>query len=60
MNEKYIYNYVNRDEAKSLAEGLYNKTENNITSKLCSSYAWDTALKFIETKNPGWASIGRK
>ncbi len=44
------YNWVTRDEAKTLAEGI--KTANNYTgitaSKLCSSYAWDTALQFID------------
>lgn len=50
----YVYNYVTINQAKSLSEGLYNKEENNVISKLCSSYAWDTALKFIEIKNDGW------
>ncbi|HOV64872.1 MAG TPA: SUMF1/EgtB/PvdO family nonheme iron enzyme, partial [Spirochaetia bacterium] len=44
------YNFVTRDEAKTLAEGI--KSANNYTgitaSKLCSSYAWDTALTFID------------
>ena len=30
---------------------LYNKETNNVKSKLCSSYAWDSALKFIEVTN---------
>ncbi len=45
-----------KTEAKVLGENLYKKSENNVTSKLCSSYAWDTALKFIETKHSGWAT----
>jgi len=48
---KDVYNLVTRDQAKNLAEGVYEKSQNNVTSKLCSSYAWDTALKFIETQN---------
>lgn len=52
----YVYNFVTFDEAKSLSEELYSKEKNNVISKLCSSYAWDTALEFIETKNPGWAT----
>lgn len=52
----YAYNYVTQDQAKSLSEGLYNKAEDNVTSKLCSSYAWDTALEFIEMQNKGWAT----
>ena len=50
----YVYDYVTINEAKELAEGLYTKTENNVISKLCSSYAWDTVLKFIEINNPEW------
>lgn len=48
---KQTWNYITRDRAKTEASALYNKVNNNVTSKLCSSYAWDTALKFIETKN---------
>ena len=44
--DKDIYNYVTRDQAKGLAERVYEGK-----SKLCSSYGWDTALKFIETQN---------
>ncbi len=36
------YNWVTRDEAKNLAERIYTGK-----SRLCSSYAWDTALQFI-------------
>ena len=47
------YNYVTRDEAKSLAEGF--KTQQNysssVTTKLVSSYAWDTAIAFIQKTN---------
>jgi len=46
-----VWNYITRDRAKTEAERLYNKEENNIKSKLISSYGWDTALKFIETQN---------
>ena len=41
-----IYNYVKKSEALSLAEG-FAKDNKNLKSRLCSSYAWDTALKFI-------------
>ena len=41
-----VYNYVTQSEARSLAEGMYNNA--NYTSSLPSSYAWDTALKFLE------------
>ena len=46
-----VWNYITRDKAKSVSEGLYKKSNgDSVNSKLCSSYAWDTALKFIETK----------
>ena len=41
-----IYNWVTGTEAKNLAEGMY--TSSNYTSNLTSSYAWDTAIKFLE------------
>ncbi len=37
-----VYNYVSRDKAVTIAERMYTGK-----SKLCSSYAWDTALQFI-------------
>ena len=47
------YNYVTRTQAKSLAEGF--KTQQNysssVTTKLVSSYAWDTAIAFIQKTN---------
>ena len=42
---KQVWNYITRDKAKDLAEGLYTDTQNGVISKLCSGYAWDTALK---------------
>lgn len=41
-----IYNWVNQGEAKNLAQSMYSSS--NYTSNLTSSYAWDTALKFLE------------
>ena len=51
QKEKQAWNYITRDRAQLEASGLYNVENNNVVSKLCSSYAWDTALKFIES-NP--------
>lgn len=48
---KLVYNYVTKDQAKGLSEFLYKKSKDHITSKLCSSYAWDTALNFISKNN---------
>jgi len=41
-SELNVYNYITRNEAKTIAERMYIGK-----SKLCSSYAWDTALQFI-------------
>ncbi len=53
---KQVWNYITRDRAKDVAEGLYTDAENGVVSKLCSGYAWDTALKFIETNYSTYAS----
>jgi len=51
QDKQEVWNYITRDKAIKVAEDLYNKSTNNVKSKLCSSYAWDSALKFIETNN---------
>ena len=52
------YNYVTITQAKSLAEGF--KTQQNysssVTTKLVSSYAWDTAIAFIQKTNSDYGS----
>ena len=45
-----VYDYVTRDEAKIIAERMYEDK-----SRLCSSYAWDTALKFIDRESGTYA-----
>ena len=55
QKDKQVWNYITRDKAKKVAEGMYANNE-AVISRLCSSYAWDTALKFIETKNEGYAT----
>ena len=42
---KNVYNYVTQSEARSLAENMYSSS--SFTSNLTSSYAWDTALEFL-------------
>ena len=44
---EYPYNWVNRDQAQTLAEGM-NYT--GVTSSLIYGLQWDLVLKFIETK----------
>lgn len=53
---KIVYNYINYSNAKSKAELLYSKENNNVYSRLCSSYSWDTALKFIDTQNATYST----
>lgn len=43
----YVYNYVTQGEAKRLSKEMYSDT--NFTSDLMNSYAWDTAIVFMQT-----------
>ena len=42
-----VYNNVIQSEAATLSQNMYGETE-NLTSDLVNSYAWDTALVFIQ------------
>ena len=44
--ENYVYNYVTQPQAATLSKNMYKN--NNFTSDLVNSYAWDTALVFIQ------------
>ena len=51
------YNYVSRTQAKSLAEAFSTKQGyTSVKSKLVSSYAWDTAIAFIQKTNNDYGS----
>ena len=41
-----VYNWVKQKQAAEQAQGMY--TSNNFTSDLMNSYAWDTAITFIQ------------
>lgn len=43
---KPIYNETSKEQAVTIANNF--ARNDNVTSRLCSSYAWDTTLKFIE------------
>ena len=43
----YPYNYVTQSQASSLSQGMYSSS--NFESDLINSYAWDTAIVFIQT-----------
>ena len=42
------YNFVTKDQANTLATGIKTAEGYSATTKLCSSYAWDTAINFIQ------------
>ena len=44
--EDFVYNYVTQLQAASLSRNMYN--DNNFTSDLINSYAWDTAIVFLQ------------
>ena len=51
------YNYVTRTQAKSLAETFSTKQGyTSVKSKLVSSYAWDTAIAFIQKTNSDYGN----
>ena len=54
--EQAPYNYVTKTQAQSLAEGMDTKQGYKGTTKLCSSYAWDTAIAFMQKTNSDYGS----
>ena len=44
--DDYVYNYVTQLQAANLSRNMYN--DSNFTSDLINSYAWDTALIFLQ------------
>jgi len=54
QKDKQVWNYITRDMAKKIAEEMYSNND-VVESRLCSSYAWDTALKFIDRESGTYA-----
>ena len=51
------YNYITQANAKTKAEGMDTLQEyTTATTKLVSSYAWDTAINFIQIKNSDYGT----
>ena len=51
------YNYIEYTDAKKLAEGFSTKQGyTSVKSKLVSSYAWDTAIAFIQKTNSDYGN----
>ena len=44
----YVYNYVTQPQAATLAQEMYGE-DKKFTSDLVNSYAWDTAILFLQT-----------
>lgn len=53
QKSKEVWNWITRDKAKEIAENMYSSSD-RIISRLCSSYAWDTTLKFLNIENIGY------
>ena len=51
-----VWNYITMAKANNIAKSMYTKDEDNVNSKLCSSYAWDTTIKFIEISNADFST----
>ncbi len=44
--DKYVYNYTTQSQAAELSRGMY--SDSNFESDLMNSYAWDTAVYFLQ------------
>ena len=44
--DEYVYNWITQDQAASLSQEMYNNI--NFESDLVNSYAWDTAMIFLQ------------
>ena len=54
------YNWIIYDNAKSLAEGMGSSRGYTGTTKIASSYAWDTTINFIQIKTQDYSSNSRQ
>lgn len=45
--ENYVYTYITQSEASNLSRNMYN--DSNFESDLMNSYAWDTAITYVQT-----------
>jgi len=43
-----VWNYISRGNASAVCRSMYNANSDKVTSDLINSYAWDTAIVFIE------------
>ena len=45
-SDDYVYNYVSQTQAAERSQGMY--SDNSFESDLMNSYAWDTAIDFLQ------------
>ena len=43
-----VWNYINQSNAANVCQSMYNTSSDKVTSDLVNSYAWDTAIVFIQ------------
>jgi len=66
LTDGMLWNYISQSDAIVKCNEMYNGHESGIKSKLINSYAWDTALKFInavegknvDTDSNAWGNYG--
>jgi len=44
-----VFNYITQNKAAELSKNMYDSNTNNFNSDLMNSYAWDTAIVFLQT-----------
>ena len=50
------YNYISQANCKTLAEGMASRQGYSAQTKLVSSYAWDTAISFMQITNTDYGN----
>ncbi len=53
QKDKQIWDYLTYKKAKEIAESMYHSNR-AVISRLCSSYAYDTTLKYIQKNQNDW------
>ena len=54
------YNYITYSEGKNLVENMSNVYGYDAITKLVSSYAWDTAISFMQLKNSDYGASSQE
>ncbi len=54
--EGTLWNYITQLDASKVAQNSYSKVNSSVESDLINSYAYDTAIVYIQTKNENYAN----